>query len=86
MSSCKMISVVITNMLVGITFFHLLALCSPVMVSTVALLVLKLCGGIQTQVVKLKKFVKFENTAEALGAAASMVDSKLDKSKWDGSV
>eukprot|EP00959_Pyramimonas_sp_CCMP1952_P419515 8787206-Pyramimonas_sp.AAC.1 len=31
-------------------------------------------------VVKLKKFIKFENTAEALGAAACLVDSKLDKS------
>jgi hypothetical protein len=32
------------------------------------------------QVVKLKKFIKFENTVEALAAAAALVDSKLDKS------
>lgn len=31
------------------------------------------------QVVKLKAFSKFENTAEALQAAASLVDSKLSK-------
>jgi hypothetical protein len=31
-------------------------------------------------VVKLKKFIKFENTVEALAAAAALVDSKLDKS------
>lgn len=31
------------------------------------------------QVVKLKAFSKFENTAEALQAAASIVDSKLSK-------
>mmetsp|Transcript_31391 Transcript_31391/g.68634 ORF Transcript_31391/g.68634 Transcript_31391/m.68634 type:complete len:519 (-) Transcript_31391:15-1571(-) len=36
-------------------------------------------GDSAKKVVKLKKFVKFENTAEALGAAAAMVDSKLDK-------
>jgi hypothetical protein len=31
-------------------------------------------------VVKLKKFIKFVNTVEALAAAAALVDSKLDKS------
>ena len=31
------------------------------------------------QVAKLKAFSKFENTAEALQAAASLVDSKLSK-------
>ncbi len=31
------------------------------------------------QVVKLKSFSKFDNTAEALQAAASLVDSKLSK-------
>lgn len=31
------------------------------------------------QVVKLKAFSKFENTAEALQAAASLVDSKISK-------
>jgi len=36
-------------------------------------------GESAKKVVKLKKFVKFENTAEALASAASMVDSKLDK-------
>jgi nucleolar protein 58 len=39
-------------------------------------------GESAKKVVKLKKFVKFENTAEALASAASMVDSKLDKSKF----
>ena len=33
------------------------------------------------QVVKLKAFSKFDNTAEALQAAASLVDSKMSKSE-----
>lgn len=37
------------------------------------------CSG--PQVVKLKKFTKFENTAEALAASAALVDSKLGSSK-----
>ncbi len=36
------------------------------------------------QVVKLKAFSKFENTTEALQAAASLVDSKLSKGEWVG--
>lgn len=35
------------------------------------------------QVVKLKAFSKFENTAEALQAAASLVDSKISKGALD---
>lgn len=31
---------------------------------------------------KLKAFSKFENTTEALQAAASLVDSKLSKGGW----
>jgi len=38
-----------------------------------------LSGDAAKKVVKLKKFIKFENTVEALAAAAALVDSKLDK-------
>ena len=37
------------------------------------------CCSRRPQVVKLKAFSKFENTAEALQAAASLVDSKISK-------
>jgi len=36
-------------------------------------------GDLAKKVVKLKKFTKFENTAEALASATALVDSKLDK-------
>jgi len=36
------------------------------------------------QMVKLKAFSKFENTAEALAAATAMVDSKLSKREYLG--
>jgi hypothetical protein len=35
------------------------------------------------QVVKLKAFSKFDNTTEALAAAASITDSKLSKGEQD---
>ena len=41
-----------------------------------------LCPLLYPQIVKLKAFSKFENTTEALSAAASLVDSKLSKGGW----
>ena len=38
-----------------------------------------LSSGDFRQVVRLKSFSKFENTAEALAAASALVDSKLSK-------
>ena len=35
--------------------------------------------AVASQVVKLKAFSKFDNTAEALAAASAVVDSKLSK-------
>ena len=38
------------------------------------------------KVVKLKAFSKFENTTEALAAAAALVDSKLSKGALSGNI
>lgn len=39
-------------------------------------------GGVPR--LKLKAFGKFENTAEALGAATAIADGKLSKGPWAG--